>query len=89
MPQFDMKPVEVPQETLDAMKKLPTATIYSAVRNFGSPVNVCEGLKNFTPGKRMAARAKTLRFLPTRPDIFADTKPSAGVVSQHCSASGD
>lgn len=71
---FDMKPVHVPQETLDALKTLPTATIYSAVRYFGSPINVCEGLVNFTPGKRLAARAKTLRFLPTRPDIFAENK---------------
>lgn len=71
---FDMTPVHIPQETLDAFKKLPTATIYSAVRYLGSPVNVCEGLKNFTPGKRLAARAKTLRFLPTRPDIFKETK---------------
>jgi regulator of RNase E activity RraA len=69
---FDMKPVHVPQEILDGLKKLPTATVYNAVRYFGSPVRVCEGLVNFTPGKRLAARERTLRFLPTRPDILAD-----------------
>jgi regulator of RNase E activity RraA len=73
-PKFDMKPVRVPDDILERMKKLPTATIYSGTRSFGSPVCVCEGLVNFTPGKRMAARAKTLKFLPTRPDIFAENK---------------
>jgi regulator of RNase E activity RraA len=70
---FDMKPVLVSQKVLDSLKQIPTATVYNAVRYYGAPVNVCEGLTNFTPGKtRMAARAKTLRFLPTRVDIVAD-----------------
>ena len=74
MPDFVMKPTHVPQETLDRLKAIPTATVYSAVRYFGCPVNVCEGLINFTPGQRMAARAHTLRFLPTRLDIAAECK---------------
>ena len=77
IPHLEMKPVVVPQSVLDRMKKLPTATIYSGVRRFGSPVNVCEGLVNFTPGKRLAARAKTLRFMPTRPDISAEVRRGA------------
>ena len=74
MPQstFDMKPVHVEQEILDGLKKIPTATVYGAVCHFGSPVNVCEGLANFTPGERLAARARTLRFMPTRPDIVKE-----------------
>jgi hypothetical protein len=32
MPQFDMMPVEVPEDVLDRLKALPTATVYSAVR---------------------------------------------------------
>ena len=69
---FDMKPVHVGQDVLDGLKSIPTATVYNAVRYFGSAVNVCEGLVNFTPGKRMAARAKTLRFLPIRADVLQD-----------------
>ena len=46
MPQFYMGPVEVPQDVLDGLKALPTATVYSAVRQFGSPFIVCEGLVN-------------------------------------------
>lgn len=73
-PTFEMKPVHVPDEVLEGFKKLPTATVYNAVKFFGSPLCVCEGLQNFTPGKKMAARAKTLRFLPDRPDLTAETK---------------
>ena len=70
-----MKPVHVPDEVLEGFKKLPTATVYNAVRFFGSTLCVCEGLKNFTPGKKLAARARTLRFLPHRDDLKADTPP--------------
>ena len=73
IPTFDMKPIHVPDEVLEGLKKLPTATVYGAVRSMGSPFNVCEGLKNFTPGEKMAARARTLRFLPPRDDLKADT----------------
>ena len=73
MPTFDMTPVEVSQDVLDGLKSIPTATVYGAVRNFGSPLNVCEGLVNLTPSKRrFAARATTLRFLPRRPDLMSE-----------------
>ena len=75
MPTFDMKPVEVSQEVLDGLKSIPTATVYSGVRSFGSTLNVCEGLVNFTPfasGERFAARARTLRFLPIRADLVSE-----------------
>ena len=72
-PSFDMKPTYVTDEVLEGLKKLPTATVYNAVRYFGSTLCVCEGLQNFTPGKKMAARAKTLRFLPHRADLKTDT----------------
>ena len=72
-PSFDMKPTYVNDEVLEGLKKLPTATVYNAVRYFGSTLCVCEGLQNFTPGKKMAARAKTLRFLPHRADLKTDT----------------
>ena len=72
MTTFDMTPVEVSQEVLDGLKAIPTATIYGGVRHFGSAYTVCEGLKNFTPGQRLAARARTLRFLPPRADIISE-----------------
>ena len=69
---FDMKPVHVPDDVLEGLKTLPTATVYSAVKYFGSSLCVCEGLQNFTKGKKMASRAKTLRFLPNRADLLAE-----------------
>ena len=73
MTAFDMKPVSVSQDVLDGLKSIPTATVYSGVRNFGSPLNVCEGLTNLTPSnQRFAARARTLRFLPVRPDLMSE-----------------
>ena len=36
MTNFDMSPVEVSQELLDRLKEIPTATVYNALRNFGS-----------------------------------------------------
>jgi len=86
----DMGPVEVSQEILDGLKAIPTATVYNAVRNFGSIFCVCEGIQNFTPftpGKeRFAARARTLRFMPLRPDIASDN--SGGVDSPEYIAMG-
>ncbi|MCX8278049.1 MAG: hypothetical protein OTJ43_07240 [Dehalococcoidia bacterium] len=72
IPNFDMKPVHVPDDVLEGLKTLPTATVYSAVKYFGSSLCVCEGLQNFTKGKKMASRAKTLRFLPNRADLLAE-----------------
>ena len=86
----DMGLVEVSQEILDGLKAIPTVTVYSALRNFGSNFCVCEGVKNFTPfipGKeRFAARARTLRFMPFRPDIVSDN--SGGVDSPEYIAMG-
>ncbi|MBT5476462.1 MAG: hypothetical protein HOK43_06340, partial [Chloroflexi bacterium] len=72
IPTFEMKPVHVPDEVLEGFKKLPTATVYNAVRYFGSTLCVCEGLENLTKGRKLAARAHTLRFLPNRADLLAE-----------------
>ena len=70
MPTFDMRPVEVAQEVLDGLKSIDGT---GPVRNFGSALCVCEGLANLTPGRqRFAARARTLRFLPLRPDLTSE-----------------
>ena len=79
MATFDMKPVEVSQEVLDGLKSIPSVTVYAGVCRFGSALCVCEGLVNLTPGrKRFAARARTLRFLPVRPDLAAERTGGEG-----------
>ena len=68
-------PVHVPQEILDRFKQLPVATIWHHVMyDAGVPLPFMEKVHLWTPGKRLAARARTLRFLPPRPDLLAETQ---------------
>lgn len=68
-------PVYVPQEILDRFKQLPVATIWHHVMyDAGVPLPFMEKVHLWTPGKRLAARARTLRFLPPRPDLLAETQ---------------
>ncbi|MFN8495547.1 MAG: hypothetical protein U0350_48575 [Caldilineaceae bacterium] len=68
-------PMYVPQEILDRFKKLPVATIWHHVMyDAGVPLPFMENVHLWTPGKRLAARARTLRFLPPRPDLLAETQ---------------
>ena len=74
-PPRSMKPVEVPQTLLDRYKKVPVATVWGAVHGrLGVPLPFMEGVKVFTPGRRLAARARTLRFLPPRTDLDAQVR---------------
>jgi regulator of RNase E activity RraA len=66
-------PVHVPQEILDRFKKLPVATIWQhVVRDAGVPLAFMENVFPWTKDKRLAARARTLRYLPPRPDLLHD-----------------
>ena len=66
MPAFDMKPVDVPQEVLDGLKSIPTVTVYAGVCNFGSRLNVCEGLTRLTPRPEAVRRAGADAQVPPR-----------------------
>lgn len=69
------KPVHVGDEILERFRRVPTATVWGAVHNqLGVTLPYMEGVRSFTPGRRMAGRARTLRFLPPRPDIDAETR---------------
>ena len=55
------KPVEVSKELLERYKKV--ATIWSCLHNYlGVPLPFMENVKIMTPNKRLAGRARTLRF---------------------------
>jgi len=70
-----MQPIEVPQEVLDRFNGVAVATVYSVVVHLtGNEVCFMEGVRQMTPGKRLAARARTLRFLPPRKDLQRDTQ---------------
>ena len=69
------KPVHVGDEILERYKRVPVATVWSAVNmQAGVSLPFMEGVRAFTPGRRLAGRARTLRFLPPRPDIDLETK---------------
>ncbi len=63
---------EVPQSILERFKRVSTATVYIAVRDGGSPLCFMEGVHPMTLGRRLAGRARTLRFLPPRADLHAE-----------------
>lgn len=67
-----MAGIDIPQSILDRYKSVSTATVYSAVRNRGAPLCFMEEVRNMTPGRRLAARARTLRCLPVRPDLLQE-----------------
>ncbi len=60
---------EVPQAILDRYKKVATPTVLGTLRRYGFDRIFLEDVYPMTPGKRLAARARTLRFLPARPDL--------------------
>ena len=64
-----MSAIEVPVEILERFKKVSTATLYTAVGIRAGIKCFMEEVHPMTPGRRMAARARTLRCLPPRPDL--------------------
>lgn len=71
----DYTPVDVSQNILDRFRMLPVATIWGHTqRDAGVPLPFMEGVYPFTKKRRLAARARTLRYLPPRPDIVEETK---------------
>ncbi len=74
MTERSFTPVEVPQSILDRFKELPVATVWHVVHTYaGVPLPFMDNVRPFTPGKRLAARARTMRYLPPRPDLAALT----------------
>ena len=64
-----MDSIAVSQAILDRYLKVPTATIFSALNKWGYDSAFMEDVQCMTPGRRIAGRARTLRTLPTRPDL--------------------
>ena len=62
----------VPDDTLDALRDIPTQTAIDAMHKMGWPMTFVAGALPLSPGQRMAGRAVTLRFVPARPDLQAD-----------------
>lgn len=75
MTERSFSPVEVPQHILDRFKKLPVATVWNSVHRYaGVPLPYMNDVRLCTPGQQLAARARTLRYLPPRPDLQAEVQ---------------
>jgi regulator of RNase E activity RraA len=59
----------VTDEQLDILKTLPFEAAWTAVIEAGYANCYVTGLKSTRPAERMAGRALTMRFLPSRPDL--------------------
>ena len=68
---------EMPQELMDRYAKVGVPTVYSALVHQGFDHCFMRGVTSFTPGQRLIGRARTVRYLPTRPDIVAETNRGA------------
>lgn len=63
----------ISQALMDRYRKVGVPTIYSGVKDKGFTQCYMKGVTNFSPGQRLVGRARTVRYLPWRPDIAEDT----------------
>ena len=64
-----MSSSDVSQPLLERYAKVATPTVEDVLRGRGYVKVFMEGVHPLTPGRRLAARARTLRYLPSRPDL--------------------
>ncbi|MCS7207496.1 MAG: ribonuclease activity regulator RraA [Dehalococcoidia bacterium] len=65
---------EVPESILERFRKVSTATVFTALWERGYQRVLMEEVYSLTPGRRMVGRARTLRFLPWRPDLAQEVR---------------
>lgn len=65
-PAFDLT-----DDLRDRLERVGVATLSVAMRKRGYHDVVIEGVHRLRPGSRMVGRARTLRLIPHRPDLFA------------------
>jgi len=64
---------EISRDIMERYMKVAVATVYSGVRQLGYEPCFMRGVQTFTPGAKLVGRARTLRFVPPRPDIMQET----------------
>ncbi|MET4639166.1 fumarylacetoacetate hydrolase family protein [Mycetocola sp. 2940] len=64
-------PFELTDELKDRLNSVGTATLSSQLRKRGLDNVSIDGLRSTRPGARLVGRARTLRFIPNREDLFA------------------
>jgi 2-keto-4-pentenoate hydratase/2-oxohepta-3-ene-1,7-dioic acid hydratase in catechol pathway/regulator of RNase E activity RraA len=59
-------------ELRDKLLRAPTAGLSQQLRKRGFDAVSIEGVRSIKPGDKLVGVAKTLRFIPARPDLFAE-----------------
>jgi regulator of RNase E activity RraA len=60
-------------DLIERYKSVAVATVYGGVREMGYMPCFMRGVRSFAPGEQLVGTARTLRFVPPRPDIIAET----------------
>jgi len=69
-----MHPNDLPNELLTRYSGVSVPTVWSALDELhGYHQSFMQGVSNQTGGETLVGRARTLRFIPPRPDIFDET----------------
>jgi regulator of RNase E activity RraA/2-keto-4-pentenoate hydratase/2-oxohepta-3-ene-1,7-dioic acid hydratase in catechol pathway len=74
------QPAPRPQEILNALREVATATLAAVARKRGLNTVTLDGLRSTQPRQKMAGYARTVRYLPLREDLSAAY--SAGMNAQ-------
>ena len=72
---------EVTQKILDRYKNITPATVWTALGKKGYENCVMDNVKPLTKGKIILGRARTLRYLPERPDLKEDVTNALASIS--------
>ena len=65
---------EVSDEVMERYKHMVAATEYTSLSRMGYENCIIEGMKPFTLGRKLVSGARTLRYLPIRPDLVAEVR---------------
>ena len=64
---------EITMDVIERYRKVGATTAYNGVLQNGFPQCFMKGVECFTPGAKLVGRAKTVRYLPFRPDVMKET----------------
>ena len=65
---------EISDDLLERYRNVGAATVFGGARRWGFEPCLMGGVSTFRPDTRLAARARTLRFVPYRTDILEETR---------------
>lgn len=67
----------IPEEIIQRFRNVSVSSVFGAVSALGYMPCFMKGVRAFTPGAHLVGTARTLRFVPPRPDILAEVSRGA------------